>query len=150
MQKHYTPFYFKAYELVDPELFNILHEREIYKLFDPNVLKFADWARERWGQCTINDWKWTKEQMPISAQFRWSGYRTPKSPYYRQGSMHSFGQALDLKFKKITASKIRTELREIESIGHKIPFITRVEDDVTWLHVDTKPTEFNTLHFFKP
>ena len=143
MNDYYLPIYFSANELVDPTLHAMLREDEILKLFDPDILRFADWCRERYGHCTINDWAW-------GGKFSWSGYRTPASPWYSQGSMHSIGGALDMKFADYTAEEIRDDLREYEKLHGYVPYITRIEDGVGWLHGDTKPTANNRLYFFNP
>jgi len=135
--------HFDIEELVPPELFVMLNEDALWRLFDPNILKAADWLRERYGPATINDWKW-------GGNFTQSGIRTTDSEYYSPTSQHSIGCALDLKFKHKTAQEIRDDLAEYQAQGNDIPYFTRVENKVSWLHIDTKPTGQTHLYFFNP
>jgi len=135
--------YFSIEELVSPAMHKEVHEEALWRMFDPDVLKAADWLRERYGPATINDWKW-------GGEFSQSGLRTPESKYYSPTSQHSKGCALDLKFRNKTAQQIRDDLAEYQFQGNKIPYFTRVENQVSWLHIDTKPTGQSELYFFNP
>lgn len=131
-------------ELVTPELHATAHEDVLWSMFDSDLLKAIDWLRERYGPATINNWKW-------SGAFNQSGIRTMDSVHYSKGSMHSVGKAFDLKFKKVTAQYIRDDLAEMEFGGEKIPAgIRRIENNVSWLHIDCKRTGRDTIHFFNP
>lgn len=135
--------HFAIHELVAPETLAQHTEDECWAMFDPDVLKAADWLRERYGPATINDWKW-------GGEFSQSGLRTPDSKYYSPTSQHSKGCALDLKFRNKTAQQIRDDLAEYQYQGNQIPYFTRVENQVSWLHIDTKPTGQSDLYFFNP
>ena len=139
----YTCDHFEIHELVAPETLAQHHEEECWAMFDPDVLKAADWLRERYGPATINNWKW-------GGEFSQSGLRTPDSKYYSPTSQHSKGCALDMKFKNKTAQQIRDDLAEYQYGGNQIPYFTRVENQVSWLHIDTKPTGQSELYFFNP
>lgn len=41
--------HFEIEELVPPELFVALHEDALWRMFDHDILKAADWLRERYG-----------------------------------------------------------------------------------------------------
>lgn len=135
----YVPKHLIIQEIVPRDLYDMFKDpAQLFALFDEQVLMGADWLRNRYGTMTCNNWH-------LGGEFKWSGFRTTESPYYSQGSMHSVGKALDLKFSKISAEEIRADLRKLEYVPH----ITRIEDGVSWLHIDTKPTNNNKLHFFK-
>jgi len=135
----YEPKHLIIQEIVPPDLFNLFKEpSQLFARFDEQLLIGADWLRNRYGPMTCNNWH-------TGGEFQWSGLRTVGSPHYSQGSMHSVGKALDLKFSKISAEEIRADLRKLEYVPH----ITRIEDDVNWLHIDTKRTNSNKLYFFK-
>jgi hypothetical protein len=134
----YVPKHLIIQEIVPRDLYDIKDKDQLFGLFDEQVLMGADWLRNRYGPMTCNNWH-------IGGDFNWSGFRTVGSPHYSPGSMHSVGKALDLKFSKISADEIRANLRNLEYVPH----ITRIEDGVSWLHIDTKPTNNNKLHFFK-
>ena len=134
----YVPKYLAAYEVVDELLYDELGDN-VFKLFDDNVLRGADWLRERYGTMTCNNWK-------QGGKFSWRGFRTYRSDVYSPTSMHSLGKALDLSFVRATAEEIRDDIKR-----NGAPFITRIEDDVSWLHIDTKGTKKgNEVYFFKP
>lgn len=146
----YIPKYFEAFELVDKDTFEKFqnHPEVIFKMFDDGLLQFADLIKEHYNKTTvtINNWYW-------GGAFQWSGLRTPESPDYSKGSMHSVGKALDLKFPKIDVAAVRRDLMDgkIDCKG----LITRVEiphdnRKMGWLHVDTKPTNKEGIYFFKP
>jgi hypothetical protein len=142
---YYKCKYFQPYELV-PEKINsmIENERVKYSMFDIKLLIFIDWARERYGGLTVNDYMW-------GGTSQWRGIRTPDSKYYSSGSMHSFGQAIDFIPGKLSAREVIEDLKKLNQILG-VPHITRVEDldGMTWVHVDTKNTNKKGVHFFKP
>lgn len=141
----YKPKNFKAHELVDAKLYaTLMHDTDlIYKLFDPEILKWAQWMRERYGPFLINDW-WNR------GNSEWRGLRTPRSKYFSKTSMHAHGQAIDLLPVGSTPSA-KEIIADLKSLG-KVPHITRVEDlaGMTWIHGDTKKTGKKNTHFFLP
>ena len=130
--------YFKPYELVDPNLYGLLGD-QVIKLFDHSALQSLDWLRERYGRTTVNNWFWNGSR-------EWSGFRTIESPYYSPTSQHSFGKASDCLFMHVSAEEVREDLRKMKT--H--PFITRVENNVSWLHFDTKVVNQDEVYFFNP
>ena len=138
--------HFSIEELVPEELFELLHEDVLWGLFDEELLKAADWLRDRYGPATINNWKW-------GGVFNQSGLRTKNSQFYREGSMHSVGKALDMKFSNISAEAVRADLKAMNARGEMIPHIRRIEDGVNWVHLDVKPQKGimkGHVYFFKP
>lgn len=141
----YRPKHFRIEELVSPELYEVVHEDALWQIFDPNLLKALDWLRERYGIIIVNDWVYGGGR-------RYSGLRGKHSPYYSPTSMHSVGKAADCIPKYINPHEVREDFRKMIAAGEEIPYITRVEDDVDWLHIDTKPIapSQRPIHFFKP
>ena len=136
--------HFRIEELVSPEAFQMLHEDVLWSAFDEDLLKAADWLRERYGRCTINNWLW-------SGGFTQSGLRTKDSRFYSPGSQHSIGCALDMKFSDYSAEYIRDDLAAMELAGEEIPRgIRRIERGVSWLHIDCKETNQATIYWFNP
>lgn len=140
----YQPTYFPIEELVNEDLFLQFKDNSqiLYSLFDLNLLQGLDWIRRLCGPAIINNWE-------SGGKRQWSGLRTMQSPYYRPQSMHSVGQAVDLHFTDISAADVRQKLKAFEKHDF-IPFWHRIEDDVSWTHLDTKFTGSSTLYFFKP
>lgn len=124
--------YFKIEELVPPQLLDLVEEDVAWKMFDENLLKAADWVKEKFSPnepVIINDWSW-------SGPFKYSGLRTRDWEHYNPNSMHPYGKALDMKFPR--NPKLVDEIREFIRDNQKtIPYITEVEEEVSWLHIST-------------
>lgn len=129
---------YRIEELVDPQIHALLGD-ECWKLFQTDALRGLEWMWLRYGSCTVNNWLW-------GGDFTESGYRTVSSDYYSPTSMHSVGRAFDQKFKYVTAEEVREDLAKIKYV----PFFTRIEDKVNWIHMDTKETNKSELYFFSP
>ena len=138
--------HFKIEELVDEGTYLLYKEHYgeqhfetfLWLLFDQTLLMAIDDLRDKHGSCNINNWH-------LGGDFSWSGLRTPESPWYSEGSMHSVGKAFDLKFARATADEVRACLRSKAPAG-----ITRVELGTTWVHIDSAETGKGYVHFFNP
>lgn len=143
--KHFT-----IKELVSPKVLELIEEDLAWKLFDENLLKLADYIKERYSPdqpVVINDWSW-------GGNFTQSGLRTKDYEKYNKGSMHVWGKSLDMKFPKNPSlvGKIREDIREE---GVLFPYVTEVEEEVSWLHVSTSDRYQHLLPeggvvFYKP
>ena len=132
--------HFKIQELVSQKLYSMVHEDILWQMFDENLLRGIDWLRDQFGPITINNWH-------SGGSFKQSGLRTKNSKYYSSLSMHSVGQAADLKFADWTPKQVSEKLRQFSVV----PYIMRIENGTTtWLHVDTKPIGQAGLYFFNP
>ena len=152
------PKHFKHYELVDAETWYTFRDNLsldlIYLLFDPNVLKAADFLRERYGPTYINTWYrpgfdcMSKEgalSLIDESSMQWRGIRFKGTPYYSPTSMHSNGCALDMHFKNYSAEEVRKDLK-----GASNNLIKRIEKKVNWLHIDTLDMGISKIYFFNP
>lgn len=142
---YYECKYFKTHEILPQKIDQMINNEIVkYSMFDPRVLIFLDWARDRYGSLTVNDYTW-------GGSNQWRGLRTPDSKYYSKNSMHSFGKAVDFVSERFSAQEIITDLKELSKRG-KAPEISRVEDleGMTWVHGDTKNTNREGIYFFKP
>lgn len=140
----YRPNHFALHELVSQETLENNQEDILWLVFDEELLKAADWLRERYGPCTVNNWHW-------GGDFSQSGLRTKESRHYSPTSQHSKGCALDMKFRDWTAEDIRTDLAAYELSGGEIPKgIRRIERGVSWLHIDCKETGQDKIYLFNP
>jgi hypothetical protein len=141
---HYRPEHFSIKELVPEELYNSLSEQALWNLFSEKSLRMLDWIKDKYpkGSITINDWSW-------GGQFSDSGFRIKQSDYYSENSLHSTGEAFDLKFSDYTINEVRDDL---EFVTYS-PFIRRVEKGTpTWLHIDCKLKigYQKTIYLFNP
>ena len=126
----YIPKFFKAYELVPPEIYELRKEK-CFELIDVRVLITLDDLRRFFGPCIVNDWHW-------GGHFEQSGLRTIDAPEFSPTSQHTFGRAMDCKFEETSADKIRQFVIENRAF---FPHITFLEDDVDWFHFDVRNTD---------
>ena len=125
----YIPKHFKPEELVPEAVFRDRGDLSL-ELIDERVLLTLDQLRDAFGTCTINDWCW-------GGGYSESGLRTPECEVYSPTSQHTFGRAMDCKFNK-EAEEVRKRV-----IAHKeiFPYISFIEDEVTWFHFDVRNCE---------
>ena len=120
--------HFDIFELV-PESIYKSRGQKAWELLDDRLLVTIDALRGHFGSTTINDYK-------FGGRRQWSGLRTPDSPWYSPTSQHSFGRAVDLIFKDITAEEARKEIiRQREKL---FSHITGMELNVSWVHIDIR------------
>lgn len=141
----FRPTYFIIQELVPEALYNSLSEQALWNLFPEESLRMLDWIKDRYpkGSITINDWAWE------GAGYSYSGFRTKASSDYSENSLHSTGEAFDLKFSDYSIDEVRDDL---EFVTYS-PFIRRVEKGTpTWLHIDCKLKKGyeKTIYLFNP
>ena len=125
----YIPKFFKAYELVPPEIYASRKDKS-FELIDVRVLITLDDLRMFFGPCIINDWYW-------GGHFEQSGLRTVDAPEFSPTSQHTFGRAMDCKFKEASAETVRKFVIETRLLSH----ITFLENDVDWFHFDVRNTK---------
>jgi len=130
----YTCTHFGIKELVDKETYSIRGEKA-WALLDERALRTLDKLRETFGSTIVNDWSW-------GGSNQWRGLRTDKSKYYSPYSQHSFGRAFDCIFKHHTAEEVRNYIKENRD---EFPYITSMEDGVSWLHFDVRNSKFITF-----
>ena len=135
---------FDIEEIVPKSIFEAVGQGA-WNLFDPDLLSGGGWMRERFGPAYCNNWA-------IGGNNQWRGLRTPEAgKVYSRTSQHTLladhlCSALDLTFSNYSAAEVREEIRDLKSI----PFITRIEDNVNWIHIDVKPMNHDGVYFFKP
>ncbi len=130
--------HFDIFELVPEAIYNNRGQKA-WELLDDRLLITIDALRAHLGTAIINDYK-------FGGRRQWSGLRTPDSPWYSPTSQHSFGRAVDIIFKDITAEEARKEIiRQREKL---FPHITAMELNVTWVHIDVR--NHKPLKLFTP
>lgn len=126
----YIPRHFEPYELVPPTIYQQRKDK-CFELIDERVLITLDTLRDTFGSCTINDWYW-------GGSFEQSGLRTSDAPEFSPTSQHTFGRAMDCKFKDVSAQAVREAVIVNKPL---FPYITFLEDDVSWFHFDVRNSE---------
>lgn len=140
----YVPKHFKKEELAPKELCDKYTSVEIFAMFDPNILMFADRLRDDLGKAiTVNNWN-------IGGKFSQRGIRTDntvgatRSPHR---IIPTLGQllccALDFDVEGMSAKEVRNYLKLNQK---KYPEVRRCENSTNWVHVDTIPV----IYFFNP
>jgi len=142
MKKLKKSNFFEIHELVPQEIFMSLHEEIIWRLVPENLIDAIDSVKKEFnlGTMTINNYEWGGSR-------NWSGLRTIASPYYSPTSQHSIFNATDSIFNSYTANEIR---KYILANPHKFPKIRRLENNVSWLHLDIKDTGTTNIVTFNP
>lgn len=133
---------FRLEEFVDPETFQQYGDRSA-NFFDSQLFGLAQKIRDRYGSFSVNSWLYKGERV-------WSGLRVPRSPYYTPTSQHSRGGAFDAWFQG--GEERNKEVREdiIKVRDDLFPELGGIEDDVNWLHVDTRWRKNGELLIFSP
>lgn len=124
--------HFAIHELVPPDVFRERGE-SAWALLDDRMLITLDRLREKYGSMTVNNYFWDGTR-------KWSGLRTPGSPYYRTYSQHTFGRAADCVFKHTSAEKVRQDIlrKPCDLTDPVFTLITSIELKVSWLHFDVR------------
>jgi len=132
--------YFKIYELVPKELYDLIKEDELWNLFDDKLLYTIDSIKEKFnkGTMTINSWHWDGYRNQ-------SGLRTKNSKLYSEGSQHSIGKATDSIFSDYNTEEVR---QYIIKNPKEFPYIKGIELGVSWLHTDVRDSN-NVILFRK-
>lgn len=136
--------YFKIYELVYPELYNYAKQtgniNKLWNFFDEELLITIDNIRElNRSSIKINDWYW-------GGNYSLSGLRPYDSLIGAFGSFHKFGKAFDLKFNSI--EQIRQDILN-NPFQEEFKYITCLEMDVSWLHIDCRNRDKVNLGILK-
>lgn len=130
--------HFNTEELVSKQVFDVIGDDAI-KLFDPKALETLEAIREILNVPLIcNNWKsgGTRDAC---------GYRDNLCTIGASKSAHRGGMAFDLISNKLTAQEMRDLIIENQD---KLPHNIRLEDEVSWLHVDVRDRGVK-IHLFK-
>jgi len=142
----YKSKYFGLKELFSEDYYTSQHPTMgdlLWMVFDQKGLETIDLLREKYGPALMNTWSMSPEKQRMYGTHNWRGYREAGSKYVkgRNGlkfgnvSQHRFGRAFDLAFFDYTAEEIRQDMRN-NPIKPEFEHISRVENDVSWLHID--------------
>lgn len=134
-------------ELVCQDVYNKFREKA-WQFFDPRLIITLDWIRNRMNKpIYVNNWD-------IGGKFDERGLRcnlcslvknaTDKDMLYM--TSHLRAQAADFDIPGMVAEEIR---RWLIARKNFLPYPIRVEDDVSWCHLDVQDTG-EKLYIFKP
>lgn len=141
--------YFGIYELVGKRTFKKYGERA-WRFLDYRALYALLIVREGLGKSiTVNDWKWGGKRqqrgMRTIVQQMIKNF-TYKDILYL--SAHLFAKAFDFDVEGMTAQQVRLWIVENKDL---FPFKIRLEDRVTWVHLDVIWEDKNSkVYLFQP
>jgi uncharacterized protein YcbK (DUF882 family) len=128
--------HFKVQELVPEHIYKKRGAKAI-ELMDERILITMDKLREMIGKpITVNNWVWGGNR-------NWSGLRTAGfysslQSYENSLSQHKYGRAVDFLVKGMSAVDVR---KFIFANKEHFPYITFVETDISWVHIDCRNCE---------
>ncbi len=143
-------------ELVPRHVYNQFGEKSWWFL-DYKTLKTLEWLRYFNGSCTVNNWCWggdfDQRGLRTYDFYMQNGDLTPiyiaKEKIAESFSQHKYGRAFDCSFKDYTAEEVREFIKQAwEEDGYDWPIT--LEEDVSWLHFDTRLQPENKVYTFKP
>jgi hypothetical protein len=147
--------FFDVEELVGPRTYTRYRERS-WRFFDLRLLETLLIVRKNLGKpIYINNWYW-QDRPGYIPLFDERGLRsnvqdilkdkTNRNKLYL--SAHVMGRAVDFDVKGMTAHQVRVWIVNHE---HFFPYKLRLEDGVSWVHLDVVYEERNPkIHLFNP
>jgi hypothetical protein len=137
----YKPKHIETVELVDKKTYQTYKEQCLELFFDSRILCQLDSIREYFGKpIIINNWSW-------KGNFQFRGFRPFDCTVGSKYSQHKFGRAVDFDIEGFSAEEIRNQIIKNQ---HKEDFkyISRMEDNVSWVHIDCANTNKNGIYLF--
>jgi hypothetical protein len=132
---------FDIKELVPREVYQRFGDFSVWFL-DQKTIQVLQQLRDTFGTCIVNNWS-------SGGKFNYSGYRQPDCKVGASFSQHKFGRAFDCKFTKATADEVRQAIQADKTFWLE-QGLSCYEDNVSWLHFDTRWTNFNDIFIVKP
>lgn len=134
--------HFKIQELVDKATFEKFGEKA-WMFFRPEALEAIDDLRSFFGvPIIVNNWD-------EGGPFQYRGFRPRSCTVGAEYSQHRLGNAFDCDIKGVTAEEARKKILENQD-NLKLMYITRIEDDVNWLHFDLANIDHEGIQVIKP
>lgn len=141
------PVYFKLEELVCPHVYNTYGDAA-WSFFDQRLIATLEKIRERINRpIIINNWK-------EGRQYSQRGFRCIQCELVQDAirdgklyvSAHMTGQAIDFEVQGMVAEEVRQWIIKNQNI---LPWPIRLEDDVSWIHLDTRDADKGKVYLFK-
>jgi len=141
------PVYFDLKELVCKEVFSKFGVIA-WQFFDPRLMQTIEWIRERMGRpIFVNNWDSGGDKDE-------RGFRCIQCSLLKDAiaqnrlyvSPHSLGQAIDCDIEGMVAEEVRQWL--IKNKG-QLPHPIRLENNVSWVHIDVQDTG-QKVYLFNP
>jgi hypothetical protein len=137
--RFYSPKHFVPQEFLPPGLFRDRGESALL-VMDARILWTLDALRESFGApITANNWQ-------TGGAFEQRGFRDDPNTGAPL-SQHRFGRACDFDIKGITAEQFR-EMVRAGKLTTELQYIARIEDGVSWCHIDCASVPGTEILFF--
>ena len=134
--------FFKIQELVDKATYDKFGDKA-WMFFRPEALEALDDLRSFFGvPITVNNWH-------EGGSFQYRGFRPRSCTVGAEYSQHRLGNAFDCDIAGITADEARKRILDKQD-DLKLMYITRLEDDVNWLHFDLANVAHDGIQVIKP
>lgn len=136
----YRPNDFKIHELVPPQELQRFGEDLCWSFLNPLLLVTLQTIRNRHGALLVN----SAARGMVQRGFRGEAFVSQTSGanvsakrlnYIRSGSAHKRGDAIDATPLKTTVAAIHQDFKDHPEL---YPFLSFVETDVSWLHIDVR------------
>ncbi|MBF84570.1 MAG: hypothetical protein CL489_08860 [Acidobacteria bacterium] len=134
----YEPKKFTVKELVPPEVYEARGEKAL-ELIDVRIVMILDHLREKLDKpITVNSWSWGGHYS--QSGLRDVGHYGSSEKYFNSFSQHKYGRGVDFRVKGMTAEEVRQYIYDHKDEG-ALKYVTFVEEDVSWVHVDVRNCE---------
>jgi len=130
--------HFGIFELTDPVMYRCNGDKA-FAFFTDEIKKSIDAVRDFFNRpVTVNNWIW-------GGDFQWRGLRTHYCTIGSKTSQHRIVgdrlcNAFDFDVDGMSAEEVRQEIIKNKDIP-SFKYITRLEKDVNWVHMDCKPLD---------
>ena len=143
----YVPDYFKVEEFFSKEIIKQAEYTTVllWQWMDDRLLKTADMLRRAYGPMIVNDYLWGgnnqyrgyRSQIELINRGVWNqtGKIVPRMSSFT--SQHCRGAALDATFSNYSVDVVKKDILEHPQ-EKTFQYITAMEDNVSWLHVDIR------------
>ncbi len=129
---------FSLHEFVPPMIYEKYVDRSIW-FVDPRIIELAQFIRERFGKpMTINNYL-------SGGGYQFSGFRDHLCGIGAVNSQHRHGRAIDFRIKGVAPAEIRQDIITNYSLYGESGLTTIEADTPTWVHVDCRNTNQETL-----
>lgn len=137
----YYPVHFTIPEFIGPETYAKYGNNALW-FMDSRILWTIDATREYFNvPMTVNTWK-------QGGQYQERGLRLSSSDTGADMSQHKFGRAIDFDLAGMTADVVRAEIKKNYKTEPAFRFITALEENVSWVHIDCRNTNMSDLLLF--
>jgi hypothetical protein len=139
--------YFKIEELVCPHVYDKFG-LYAWRFFDPRLLDVLLAIRENIAKpIYVNNWD-------MGGNFTQRGFRCNICPLVKEKTSleklyvtaHSQGMGVDFDVKGMSPEEVRKWIKDNQIL---LPHPIRLEEDVNWLHLDTRSDGFRAITWFK-